>query len=118
MVLSFTFTSAQPFCTICPKIRDCPQELYSDSVIDPIYETLMRSVRAPGYPQQLLKAVNQKNVSYTFVWPTESYVANADLATLEFSITVFSNLEKFISAQKKTLKTIKLFFDDEEVFVG
>lgn len=102
LLLALTLCASQtPPCTLCSQIANCPKELFSDSYIDSIYNILVQQAKATGYPQELSKKVSSRQATYTFTWPSVTYIADVDLDTYKVTITVQSNVQNVINTQNQ-----------------
>ena len=54
-LISLTLSQSTPKCSVCVKVKQCPKDLYSDTLIDPIFNYLVKQVSIKTYPNAIKK---------------------------------------------------------------
>lgn len=54
-LLGLTLASEKPKCVVCLKVKTCAPELLQDTLIDPIFNFLVKHVQLKTYPREIKK---------------------------------------------------------------
>jgi hypothetical protein len=101
LLAALTFAQTASKCSVCQKVPKCPQELFNDANVDPIFNFIAQQISPSEYPQEIKKDVSQVEVNYTFFWKSEAYLAVVDLKTSKFKVLAIQQPQAVIEAQNK-----------------